>query len=116
MLGGPWITIAFAAEGALLIWSGLRISSGPLRLAGLGMFILVGIRLVYGTIHASPVFLLNARFLTLCFCAVAFLAAFLFARRSTVELEPGESRAYYAHSLAANFVFLFALSSDVWDL
>ena len=115
-LDGHWITIAFAAEGALLIWSGLRIASAPLRLAGFGMFVLVGIRLVYVTIPAEPVFLLNARFLTYCFCAAAFLAAFLFARRSTVELEAGETRAYYALSLAANFVFFFALSSEVWNL
>ncbi len=115
-LDGHWITIAFAAEGVLLIWSGLRISSWPLRLAGFGMFVLVGIRLIYVTIEADPVFVLNARFLTLCFCAAAFLAAFLFAQRSTAELEPGESRAYYALSLAANLVFFLALSSEVWNL
>jgi len=115
-LDGHWITIAFAAEGALLIWSGLRISSWPLRLAGFGMFVLVGIRLIYVTIEAEPVFLLNARFLTLCFCAAASLAAFLFAQHSTTELEPGESRAYYVLSLAANLVFFLALSSEVWNL
>ena len=115
-LDGHWITLAFAAEGAMLIWSGLRISSGPLRAAGLALFLIVGTRLVIVPIDAAPVFLLNARFLTLAFCAAAFLAAFMFARRSDTGLSETETRAYYVLSIAANLTFLFALSFDVWEV
>jgi uncharacterized membrane protein len=115
-LDGHWITIAFVAEGALLIWSGLRISSMPMRLAGFALFVIVGVRLVIAPIEAAPVFLLNARFLTLAICAAAFLAAFLFARRSPLEIHREETEAYFGLSIAANFCFLFALSTEVWNL
>jgi len=115
-LDGEWITIAWAAEGVLLIWSGLRIQSGALRSAGFVIFLIVGIRLVAVPIEAAPVFLLNARFLTLTFCAAAFLAAYLFARRSPAEIPEMEARLYYALAIGANFCFLLALSIDIWDL
>lgn len=115
-LDGHWITLAFAVEGALLIWSGLRISSGPLRAAGFVMFLIVGTRLIVAPIDSAPVFLLNARFLTISFCAAAFLAAFLFALRSPAELDEAETRVHYALSVAANFCFFFALSTEVWNL
>jgi uncharacterized membrane protein len=115
-LDGHWITIAWAAEGALVIWSGLRVQSGALRSAGFVIFLIVAIRLVAEPIEAASVFLLNARFLTLAFCAAASYAAYLFAQRSPVELPEMEARLYYALAIGANVCFLLALSIDVWDL
>lgn len=45
-LEGKWITIAFAVEGALLIWSGLKNQSAALRTAGFVLFAIVAIRLM----------------------------------------------------------------------
>ncbi|HKV05294.1 MAG TPA: DUF2339 domain-containing protein [Candidatus Acidoferrales bacterium] len=115
-LDGHWVTLAWAAEAAVLVWSGLRIKSVMMRGAGLLMFLIVGIRLVGVPIERSPVFLLNARFLTLAFCAGAAAAAFVFAKRSAVELQDIETGAYIGLAIAANFCFLLALSLESWDL
>jgi uncharacterized membrane protein len=115
-LEGKWITIAWAVEGAVLVWSGLRIRSRALRSAGLVLFLLVLIRLITYPIHAEPEFLLNSRFLTIAFCAASYLAAFIFAAQSDEELEIGETQIYMALGAAANLLFLVALSMDVWDL
>lgn len=115
-LEGKWITIAWAVEGAVLVWSGLRIRSRALRSAGLVLFLVVLVRLIAYPIHAEPEFLLNSRFLTMAFCAASYLAAFIFAAQSDEELETGETQIYLALGGAANLLFLVALSMDVWDL
>jgi uncharacterized membrane protein len=117
-LPGKWITIALALEGALLIWSGLRVRSLALRVAGFVLYAVVGIRLVIWVFSAAtPVtFLLNERFLTLVTCAACWLAAFFFAQQSDCALGATESHLYYFLEIAANFCFLLALSMDVWDL
>jgi uncharacterized membrane protein len=114
-LDDEWITVAWAAEGAVLIWSGLRFRASALRGLGFILFLVVGVRLVAYPINAAPVFLLNARFLTQALCASAFLSAFLFARESDEELGPAETNGYYALAIVANFLFLLALSLEVWD-
>jgi uncharacterized membrane protein len=117
-LEGKWITIAFAFEGALLIWSGLRIQSLALRAAGFALFAVVGVRLGILVFSApTPVtFLLNERFLTLAICAACWLRAFFFAQRSDCELGATETQLFYVLEIAANICFLAALSMDVWDL
>ena len=115
-LEGKWITIAWAVEGALLVWNGLQIRSRALRSAGLVLFLVVGIRLIAYPIQAEPVFLMNSRFLTIAMCAASFLAAYTFAASSNVELETGETQIYLALGGAANLLFLVGLSMEVWDL
>jgi uncharacterized membrane protein len=117
-LEGKWITIAFVAEGLVLIWSGLRARSLALRAAGLVLFALVAIRLgiLVLSAEAAATFLLNQRFLTLVFCAACWLAAFFLARSSDCQLSEPETHCFFFLEIAANFVFLLALSMDVWDL
>jgi len=117
-LEGKWITIAFAVEGALLIWSGLRARSLALRVAGLILFAVVGFRLaLIALTEAAPTtFLLNERFLTLAVCAACWLATYFFAEHSDFEPGTGETQLYFFLEIAANFVFVLALSMDVWDL
>ena len=115
-LDGKWITIAWAIEGAVLVWSGLRIRSTALRIAGIVLFAVAGIRLAGLPFHPSPIFLLNERFLTVTMCAACWLSAFLFSRRTGLQLGRGERQLYYAAAMAANLAFLIALSRDVWDL
>lgn len=116
-LEGKWITISFAAEGLVLIWSGLRARSWALRAAGLALFAIIGIRLGILAISAPApaTFLLNERFLTLAVCGACWLAAFFLARNSDCELGEAETQLYFTAAIAANFCFLLALSTDVWD-
>jgi uncharacterized membrane protein len=114
---GKWITIAFALEGLLLIWSGLRTRSRRLRAGGFVLFALVGFRLALFALSApvANTFLLNERFLTLTVCAACWLAAFFLARTSDCELSQAETQLYFFLEIAANFCFLLALSMDLWD-
>lgn len=117
-LDGHWITLAWAAEALVLVWCGLRVPMLALRVPGLVMFLIVAMRLLVLEIHVgpSPTFLLNARFLTMAFCAAAAAAAFVFARRAPVDIQPPESHIYFGLAIAANVCFLVALSREVWEL
>jgi uncharacterized membrane protein len=117
-LDGHWITLAWAAEALVLVWCGLRIQMPALRVPGLLMFGIVALRLMLLPIHVEvwPTFLLNARFLTMAFCAATGALAFVFARRSKVELEPPESQMYFGLAIASNVCFLVALSWEVWGV
>jgi hypothetical protein len=100
----------------VLVWSGLRIQSLALRLAGILLLATAAVRLAAIPISAGNTFLLNARFLTFAVCAACFLAAFLFASRSAIVQGGAEMNLYYVLGIAANVYFLSALSLDVWDL
>jgi len=116
-LEGKWITIAFALEGLLLIWSGLRARSWALRAGGLALFGVVGMRLFILAISAPApqTLLFNERFLTLAVCAACWLGALFVARSSDCELSAAETQVYFSVAVAANFCFLLALSMEVWD-
>ncbi len=115
-LNGEWITIAFAVEAAALIWGGLRIGSAPLRGAALVIYALIVIRLfVDASVLTAPTLFLNERFLTFAIGAASMFAAFLMVGASETQVGPFETRIYYALSVCANFVFLVALSMEVWD-
>ena len=115
LLDDQWITIAWAVEGAVLVWSGLRVRSLALRASGILLLAVTAIRLAAFPVAAGDTLLLNARFLTMAICAACFLAAFVFASRSEVKLSTGETQLYYVLAVAANFCFLAALSLEVWD-
>jgi len=117
-LEGKWITIAFAVEGALLIWTGLKEASIALRAAGFVLLGIVAFRLLILTV-SSPTpdtFLLNERFLTMFIAAMCWLAAFFLAQQSDCELGAAETQLYYGLAVAANVVMVAALSMDIWDL
>jgi uncharacterized membrane protein len=116
-LDGYWITLAWAAEALVLVWCGLRVAMRALRVPGLLLFLIVGVRLTFLPIHAGvpPAFLLNARFLVMAFCAAAGVLAFYFARHSAVAIKAPESHSYFALAIAANLCFLVAVSWEVWD-
>lgn len=116
LLDGKWITVAWAIEGAALVWSGLRVRSWALRASGILLLAVVAIRLAALPLGPGATFLFNARFLTMTICAAGFLAAFLFALRADFELSGAETHIYYVLAIAANVYFLAGLSLDVWDL
>ncbi|MDE3170432.1 MAG: DUF2339 domain-containing protein [Acidobacteriota bacterium] len=115
LLDDQLITIAWAVEGAALVWSGLRVRSLALRATGILLLAVAAIRLAAFPIAAGGTLLLNARFLTMAVCAACFLAAFGLASRSKAELRGPEMHIYYVIAIVANVLFLAALSLEIWD-
>jgi uncharacterized membrane protein len=114
-LDGRWITIAWAVEGAVLIWSGLHVRFAPMRWAGLVMFAVVAGRLATISIPAGD-FLLNARFATFAIAVACILAACYFASGAWRELSDAEKMAYRVAAVGANILALVALSLEFWDV
>jgi uncharacterized membrane protein len=114
-LDGKWLTIGWAVEGAVLVWSGLRIRIAALRYAGFVLFIITAGRLVIISIPAGQ-FLLNARFATFIVAVACFLASCYFARAEGAQLEEQEQIIILGTAIAANILALAALSLEVWDL
>jgi uncharacterized membrane protein len=113
-LDGRWITIAWAVEGAVLIWSGLRIRVPALRAAGFLLFTVAACRLAFIPLPADQ-FILNARFATFVITVACFLLACYFARTEGADLGANEQFAYLATAIAANIYALAALSLEIWD-
>ncbi|MGA7917371.1 MAG: DUF2339 domain-containing protein [Candidatus Acidiferrales bacterium] len=114
-LDGRWITIAWAIEGAVLIWSGLRVRFAPMRWAGFVMFAVVAGRLMAIQIPGGD-FLLNARFATFAIAVACILAACYFAAPIWPELSEAEKTAYFICAIGANILALVALSLEFWDV
>jgi uncharacterized membrane protein len=114
-LDGRWITIAWAVQGAVLIWSGLRVRFAAVRWAGLVLFAIVAGRLVLIPIPADT-FLLNARFATFAICVACMALSGYFAATSDEELSEQESMAFVITSIAANILAIAAASLEVWDV
>ncbi len=114
-LEGKWITIAWAVEGAVLVWSGLRAKTRGLRVAGLLLFAIVAVRLAVFSIPAAR-FLWNARFAAFAVAVACFGAALYFVCREPVERDEIEKNAYALLGPAINVYALWALSLEAWDL
>jgi uncharacterized membrane protein len=113
-LDGRWITIAWAVEGAVLIWSGLRVRFAAMRWVGFAMFAIVAGRLAVISIPAGD-FLLNARFATFAIAVACILAACYFASAARTDLSEAEKTACCISAIGANVLALVALSLEVWD-
>jgi uncharacterized membrane protein len=113
-LDGRWITLAWAIEGMLLIWSGLRIKLSALRTAGFVLFAAVAGRLALFPIPATQV-LWNARFATFAAAVACFAAAYAFMKNSAVTLDATESTMFAVLGIAANVYAIVAFSLEVWD-
>ena len=114
-LEGKWITMAWAVEGAIFIWSGLRAQLRLLRGAGLLLFGVVALRLLLIPIPAER-FLLNPRFAIFAVTVACFAAALFFVRRNEVSLSDDERNLFAAVGVAVNVFALWALSMEVWDV
>jgi uncharacterized membrane protein len=114
-LDGKWLTIGWAVEGAVLIWSGLRIRITALRYAGFFLFVVAAGRLALIPIPARQ-FLLNARFGTFLATVICFLVSCYFAWAERADLENQEQLIFLGTAIAANILALAALSLEFWDL
>jgi len=113
-LEGKWMTIAWAIEGAVLIWSGLRAAVGHLRAGGWILFAIVGIRLLAYDLHAEQIFF-NERFATFAVAVACFAAALYFLRQQADGLGFDERSLSALLAIAINFYALWALSWEIWD-
>ena len=111
-LAGAWITIGWAIEGAVLIWSGFSTNTRLLRVAGLTIFMFVAIRLVVAPIEGGHLFL-NPRFETFALVIACLGATAFVASRHREELASGERTLYSILQVAINVLALWALTSEV---
>ncbi len=114
-LDGKWITMAWAIEGVILIWSGLRIRIMALRAAGFLLFLVVAGRIAFISIPAAQ-FLLNARFATFAVGVACFLLAWHFGRTAGIDLDGSERLILDCVAVTANVGALVALSLEIWDV
>ncbi|MDP3063477.1 MAG: DUF2339 domain-containing protein [Chloroflexota bacterium] len=114
-LSGSWITVAWAAEGAVLVWVGFVLRSWPTRAFGLGVLAVAAFRLL---IFDTPVeldgfrLLLNDRFPTFAVAIAAFYAVAYLYKRERDRLEQWETNVSLVLAGAANLFTLWILSAE----
>ncbi len=109
------ITLAFAAEGAALVWIGFRSLGMLLRPVGYLLFFVAAYRLLDQPPDAGT-FLLNARFGSY-FLLIVCLGFSLWSARDSSGAKQDYRRTEIAClAIAINFFTLFALSLEFWDL
>jgi len=113
-LDGKWVTLAFAIEGAVLVWTGLRSRSLPLRSTGYVLLGIAAFRIFLLPIPA-PQFIFNARFATYIVVIACFAAALFAAREHLAALGKGEASVLGILAVGINIYALIALSLEFWD-
>ena len=115
-LSGHWVSVAWAAEGAVLVWVGFQLARWPIRAFGLGVLAVAAIRLL---ILDTPVELvdfrpvLNERFPSFVVAIAAFsVAGYLYWRRRE-HLEVWERDVAPALAAVANFLTLWLFTAEV---
>lgn len=114
-LGHAWLTIAWAAEGAAVVWIGAKLGSWRLRIPGLLLLSVVALRLLVLGIPA-PRFLWNARFGTFAVAVACFAIAAVAIPRAVDGLQDYERKLVVALLVAMSAFSLLALSLEFWDL
>jgi len=114
-LDGKWMTMAWAIEGAILIWVGFRTQVSHFRWAGLALFAVVASRLLLFPIHGIQPLLLNQRFGLFAMIIACFTAGIWCSGSHKSRLNGEERLAFAVVGLCANVVTLWALSCEVWD-
>jgi len=108
------ITLAFAIEGAALVWIGFRALGVLLRPVGYVLLAITAFRLLEQP-PAAGTFLFNERFGSY-FLLVACLGFSLWSGRDSSDPEKSPRRTEMAFlAIATNFFALIALSLEFWD-
>jgi uncharacterized membrane protein len=113
-LDGKWITLAFAVEGAILVWTGFRSMTGHLRAGGYFLLALAAARLLIFPLPASQ-FLFNQRFAAYAVLILCFGAVLYAAREHASSVGAEELNALGVFAVAINVFALIALSLELWD-
>jgi uncharacterized membrane protein len=109
---GSWITIAWAVEGTVLVWSGFNARWWFLRAAGLTLYAIAVFRLL-GFPPSAEAFLLNARFGTFAVVIACFGAALYFWRRQPDQLGETERTLFAALGVGINVLAVWGLTLEV---
>lgn len=115
-LSGTWITVAWAAEGAVLVWVGFVLQSWPTRAFGLGVLAIAAFNLL---VFNTPVeldgftLILNERFPPFVVSIAAFYVAAYLYWRARDRLEEWETNVFLILVGAANLFTLWILSAEV---
>ena len=113
-LDGKWISLAFAVEGAILVWTGFRSVAGYLARAGYLLLFLAAARLLLFPLPAGT-FLLNERFWSYLLLMACFGVA-VYAARKFPEAAGTDKIAVSAILVVGiNAFALLALSLELWD-
>jgi uncharacterized membrane protein len=116
-LTGTWITVAWAAEGAVLTWVGFRVESPRMRGFALGVFAIAAFRLVavdtfdFNVSVFTPI--LNERFPTFVVAIVALCVAAYIYHRQRAAMQEWEQNIETILLLAANGFTLWILSAEI---
>jgi uncharacterized membrane protein len=113
-LDGKWITLAFAVEGAILVWSGLRSATALMRKAGYFLLAISAFRLLIFPLPA-PRFLFNERFATYSVLIACFAGVLYAARAYASSLGKDELTLLGGFAVVINVYALIALSLELWD-
>jgi uncharacterized membrane protein len=113
-LEGKWITLSFAVEGAILVWTGFRAISNFLRQSGYLLLAVSALRLLLFPPESGSLFL-NPRFGAYAVMIVCFGVALRAARSHRSELTEGEGTEVGFFAVAINSLALVALSLEFWD-
>ena len=113
---GSWITVAWAAEGAVLVWAGFFLTNWRARAFALLVFAAAGFRLLlFDTVITSDEFriLLNPRFPTFAASIAAFYVGAYVYWRARDRREEWERYILEVLAGAANLLTLWLLSAEV---
>ncbi len=113
-LEGKWITLAFAIEGAILVWTGFRSTTGFLRAGGYFLLALATVRLLIFPLPA-PQFLFNERFAAYAILIFCFGVVVYAAREHESAVGRDELNALGVFAVGINVFALIALSLELWD-
>ena len=113
-LEGKWITLAFAVEGAILVWTGFRSVVGYLRWAGYFLIAIAAARLLIFRLPA-PQFLFNERFAAYAVLIICFGVVVYAAQQHASSIGAEERNALGLFAVAINVFALIALSLELWD-
>ena len=111
-LSARWITMAWAIEAAVIMWTGFRARLEYLRTAAYVLFGFVALRLLGNPLPADE-FLFNVRFGTCLVVAGAVAAALWFAAFHTDELSDLEQTGVRTLGVGLNVLMLAALTSEI---
>jgi len=114
-LEGKWITLAFAVEGAILVWTGFRSMTTFLRAGGYFLLALASLRLFIFPLPAQQ-FLFNERFAAYAVLIACFGVVLYSAREHASSVSEEERNSLGVFAVAINVFALIALSLELWDL
>jgi len=113
-LEGNWITLSFAVEGAILVYTGFQTSSNFLRQSGYLLLAIAALRLLFFPPAGRP-FLFNARFGAYAVMIACFAVALWAAQTNQSKIAGQEQVEVGIFAVVINIYALIALSLEFWD-